>query len=251
MGGGGGQDNSAQQHQEAIEQEKARARAEINQLFGIGGTVRPAKTPATGGSIADMMSSVAGTEEPYAPDVTSDNATARQASYDKVRGDVLAYEKNQLDEDKTPAERNLKFALLRSGNSGGGLDIDQNTLLDKTYDNGLLKATNDADAASLSAKSSDEQARLNILSGINAGMDQSSAIAGANAALANSSAQATAAAKGQTFGNAFDNAGLLYQIGNSNAGSGDAAALYSKLFGSKSPTVGSASTGYSGTTTRT
>ncbi len=223
-GGGGGGDGGAAERQAQQEARKAEARAAINRMFGIGDT-----------SDAEIAAAQSG----------------RDQAYDRVRSSVLDFNKNKLDTDREPAARNLKFALLRTGNSGGGLDVDQNNLLQRKYDEGLLNATNAADAASLGARSSDEESRLNLLSRIDAGMDQGSAIAGANNQLRNSADAAISNAKGQSLGNAFDNAGLLYQTSQVGAGNSDAAALYNRLFRNGGIGAGTPISGYSGTTVKT
>lgn len=264
-GGGGGGDGGASERQAQQEKEKGSARAAINRIFGVGASASDAPTreqfttpgydPYGDGNIpakfdeAGYDNALAGYTASGSPDV---NAAARTAGYDRIKSAVLDFNKNKLDTDREPAARQLNFALLRSGNAGGSVDIDQNNLMQRKYDQGLLDATNSADAAALEAKSGDEEARLNLLSRIDAGMDQGSAIAGANQQLQNSADRAIAAAKGQSIGNVFDNAGLLYQTSQVANGQNDASSLYSRLFGAKNGLgAGSPITNYSGTTTRT
>lgn len=264
-GGGGGGDGGASERQAQQEREKASARAAINRVFGMGASASDAPTreqfttvgydPFGDGNVPSTFDQAGYDKamQAYTTTGTPDaNAAARTAGYDRIKSAVLDFNKNKLDTDREPAARQLNFALLRSGNSGGSLDVDQSNLLQRKYDQGLLDATNSADAAALEAKAGDEESRLNLLSRIDAGMDQGSAIAGANQQLQNSADRAIAAAKGNSIGNVFDNAGLLYQTSQVANGQNDAASLYSRLFGAKSGIgAGSPITNYSGTTTRT
>lgn len=245
MSGGGGGDGGVaiQQQQEA---KKARAREAINRIFGIGQSTSPYITAPQQSQYGTRMYDDEGQEiftpdvEGYqdalsafnssliAPDVEA-NKKARDDAYARVRQATLDVSKQKLNEDREPAARQLRFALMRTGNSGGSLDIDQNNLLQRKYDQGLLDATNASDSAALGAKTSDERARLDLLSRIDAGMDQGSAIQGATSQLQNSADQAIATAKGQTLGNVFDNAGLLYQANQIGQGNTNASQLFQKM----------------------
>jgi len=226
-GGGGGGDGGYSAQQAAQEARKEAARAAVNRIFGVGGDV-VTKTPIYGEAPvnqgyfegADMGGYVPASTTGAAPVIgynettdtaASDALKARQAGYDRVKTATYDLNKQKLDTDRTDAARALKFALLRSGNAGGGLDIDQNNLLQRKTDQGIIDSTNMADAAALQAKTSDEKARLDLLSRIDAGMDQGSAVQGAQSQLQSSADTALSQAKGNVIGNVFDNAGLLYQ----------------------------------------
>lgn len=216
MGGGGGGDGGYSERQAQIEAQKAQARSAVNRLFGVGD----------------------------APDAAT-NLAGREAAYDRVRDSVYDVNKQRIDDDAETAGRKLKFALLRSGNAGGGLDIDQNAMLRRTYDKGVLDAGNLGDAASNQARSADEASRLDLLSRIDAGMDQTSAMQGAAAQLRASGDAAIANARGQSLGNIFNDAGLLYQANEIGQGRQDARNWYNRGLYGKVP--GSSSGGYLGT----
>lgn len=187
-GGGGGGDGGYAAQQAAQEAKKNASRSAINTMFGVGGG----------------------------------DPSAREQTYADVRQGTIDVNQKKLNEDRVSANRALKFALLRSGNEGGSLNIDEGAKAQKAYDKGALDITNQADAAALGAKTSDEKARLDLLSRVDAGMDQGSALAGAENALQTNADHALAGARGATIGNAFDNAGLLYQAQQVGAGNGDA-----------------------------
>lgn len=236
MGGGGGGggdsgDGGFAAQQAAQESRKAAARAAVNRVFGVGDRIQtstpiygPEERVQTGGGVGEFDPPVFENQRPITgyetavDDAAATNRAGREAGYGRVRSGVYDLRKQRLDTDRTDASRNLRFALLRSGNSGGGLDIDQNNLLTRKNDQGILDATNSADAAALAARSGDEKSRLDLLSRIDAGMDQGSATQGAQNQLQLSADNALASARGETIGNAFDNAGLLYQTAQQGAG---------------------------------
>lgn len=283
MGGGGGNDGGYAARQQTIEDNKAQAREAVNRMFGVGAPItepifeartenpvaqdaqdwqamqemtRPERR-ALQRALRDNPPSVeprsvqvqVGTRE--LPDLAAQaNMTGRNNAYDRVRSSIFDYNKQRLNDDAELAGRELKFALLRSGNAGGSLDIDQNSLLRRRYDKGVLESTNQGDAAANQARASDDAARLDLLSRIDAGMDQTSAIQGAANQLRTSGDTAMASARGQSIGNMFDNAGLLYQAQQSGAGRDDAARQwYERAMRSKVP--GASSGGYAGTSGRT
>lgn len=199
MGGGSNDDFSAKQAE--IESRKQKARDSLNLLFGVAPTAAaPASVDAEGQSVTT-------------PDVSNQAATnkaGRDALYSTIRDNAFTAGKRGLDERKTGAGRDLKFELFAKGLNGGSVDVDQNSLLDRTYKQGLLDLGAKADAAKTDVMSNDEQTRLGLLQSIDAGMDQGSALSSAMNQMKVNSDRATATAQGTTLGNLFDDAGLLF-----------------------------------------
>lgn len=138
------------------------------------------------------------------------NKTARDTLYDQVRADAYNAGKTSLDDSRTTAARNNKFALFAQGLNGGSQDIDENALLGRTYDQGLLDLGSKADSAEAGLKAGDEQSRLGLLTSIDNGMSTSDALTSALNQMKTGADQAEAAAKGTNLGDLFANAGLLY-----------------------------------------
>jgi hypothetical protein len=88
--------------------------------------------------------------------------------------------------------------------------VDENALLKRTLDRGLLDLGGRADAAQADLKGSDEQTRLGLLQAIDAGTDQGSALSSALNQMRVNADKAAAAAQGTNIGDLFGNAGLLY-----------------------------------------
>lgn len=191
MGGGG--DGGYQDRQDAIDRDKASARARLNELFGVGDT-----------------------------QAAQANKTAADGLYSKVRSDAFTAGKARVDDQKAKAGRDLKFELFAKGLNGGSVDVDQNALLGRTYSQGLTDLGAKADATAADLRGNDTAARLQLLQSIDNGMDQGSAVSSALGQLKVNSDKAAADATGSNIGDLFANAGLLYQ--KSQASQGRAAA---------------------------
>lgn len=198
MGGGGGGDGGASQRAAEQEAQKASARAQLNDIFGESGS-------ETGNA----------------------NKAAREALYSDIRDNAFTAGKRGLDEAKDKATRNNNFALFAQGLNGGSEDIDQNALLGRTYDQGLLDLGAKADSAKTEFKTGDEQTRLNLLQSIDAGMDQSSAISSAINQQKNNLDQASATAQGTNLGDLFATSGALYTKSQAAQGKNDALNFWS------------------------
>lgn len=227
MGGGGG-DGGYQAEQQKIEAKKQAARDQLNALFGVAPSASSSAGSATNGGrgLGAAIDLVSGGVEPVDYSALSDkatqNKTAREALYNDIRTNAYNAGKRTFDERKTDAARNNKFALFAQGLAGGSEDIDQNALLSRTYNQGLLDLGAKADSAKANMQSNDEQTRLGLLQSIDAGMDQNSALSSALSQLKNNTDQAQASAAGTALGDLFADSGLLYT--KSNLARGRAAA---------------------------
>lgn len=182
MGGGGGGDGGATARQQQIEAQKTAARERLNTLFG-----------ASEGS-----------------DEAAQNRAARDELYSTVRTNAFDAGKRSLDEDYQKAQRQNKFALFAQGLNAGSEDINQNALLGRTYDQGLLDLGAKADAAKAGFKANDESSRLQLLQSIDAGMDQSSAISSAMNQMKNNYDRQLADANTTELNDLFSTSGALY-----------------------------------------
>lgn len=241
MGGGGGTDYSAVQAKQ--DAQKQSARDNLNALFGIAPTGgAPAATGVTPGSavgprgvltginagkLADDAAATSAYDQNTATAAT--NKTARDALYDTVRSDAYTAGKTALDDTRTSAARNNKFALFAQGLNGGSQDVDESALLGRTYDQGLLDLGAKADLAKTGLQSSDESARLGLLQSIDNGMDQGSAMSSALEQMKNGVNLAEASAEGTNLGDLFGGAGLLYTKSNAARGGQDGSAYFNQL----------------------
>lgn len=258
MGGGGGDDYSAKQAE--IERNKQKARDALNLSFGIGPTSSSA-APDRNSFMKDVPfiqndateSGSGGQSIGYQPEFdqaaydkavadfgatsgeAQKNKAARDALYGTVRQNAFDAGKRGLDESRTNAARDQKFALFAQGLNGGSVDIDQGATLGRTYDKGLLDLGAKADAARTGLEANDENTRLGLLQSIDAGMDQGSALSSALNQLKTNSDRAGAEAQGTTLGDLFAGTGLLYTKSNLARGKQDAGDWWASNYGSARP----------------
>ena len=147
---GGGGDGGAAQREAQRQARIASGTDAVNKLFGIG----------------------------------DDSAKAqRDGLYGTVGTDTRNYYAGQLEEDREAARRALDFQKARTGGYGSSQGIDLDSEFQKRYDRGLLDVGNRADSASSGMRTSDEQARLGLISKVASGIDQGSAVSSAMSQL--------------------------------------------------------------------
>lgn len=200
-GGGGGDGGAAAR--EAERQARISAATEsVNRLFGIG----------------------------------DDSAKAqRESIYSTTRDDTRNYYAKQLEEDKSSAARELNFAKARAGTVGSSQGIDLNTEFQRRYDRGILDVANRADSAASGMRSSDEQARLGLISKIVAGMDQGSAISSAIGQLQTNAETSRQNAMAGRMANVFSDLFGAYNASQQAAGANAAKQQWDNQFGNVYP----------------
>ena len=114
-----------------------------------------------------------------------DNRIARNTLYRDTRGDILDYFTDQLGEQRERAESAIDIDMARRGLTYGSAATDADRVLQEENDQQLMNLTTRADSAVTDMRLSDEQARLDLIARIRAGMDAQSAIAGARSAMDN------------------------------------------------------------------
>lgn len=182
MAGGGGGDGGAAKRQKKIEAGKSVARSRLNTIYGA---------------------------EDGSPEAAK-NRAQREKLYSTIRTNTFDSGKSGLDEDYQKAQRENKFALFAQGLNAGSEDINQNALLGRTYDEGLLNLGAKADSAKAGFKAADETSRLQLLQSIDAGMDQGSAMSSAMNQLKNNYDRQLADANTTSLDDLFANSGALY-----------------------------------------
>lgn len=176
-GGGGGDGGAAQRAAEEAAR-KAEARRVVNKTFGYG-------------------------DDPEA----GQTRMQREQQISSIAQSNLDLNRTALEEEKAEAARRLKFSLAGSGLRGGSTDAALAGKVQKSYGDQMRKAIAGADEIAANLKTADEDARLRMLSQVEAGADQSSVLAGAGDTLQANIARANAAAKGNIVSGAFDDIG--------------------------------------------
>jgi hypothetical protein len=91
-------------------------------------------------------------------------SAGRQAQYQQYGNNLDQYYTNQVNENEANQARNVKFAMARSGLTGGSAATDANTQLQKDYTQGLLQASRQAQAGQASLQQSDINAKNQLIS---------------------------------------------------------------------------------------
>jgi hypothetical protein len=93
------------------------------------------------------------------------------------------YYSQDLDRQKGQADRGLKFALAKSGLTGGSTQVDQQGLLADNYNRGLLQVEQKAQGAGASLSAADQDARSRLITLATSGLDSTTAASQAAAAM--------------------------------------------------------------------
>jgi hypothetical protein len=91
------------------------------------------------------------------------DSQARQQQYTDYGNALKAYYNNDLTRQGAIANRQLKFSLARSGQTGGSTAVDQGRKMSDEYAAGVLNATNSAQGAVAALRGQDESARAQQL----------------------------------------------------------------------------------------
>lgn len=114
-----------------------------------------------------------------------------------------AYYNRELDRQKADADRNLTFALARSGLTGGSVQVDKQKQLGENYEKGQLQAEQKALGAGAALQAADQDARARLISLATQGLDATTAAQQASAALRSNLQAGQATANADALGNAF------------------------------------------------
>lgn len=138
---------------------------------------------------------------------------------------------SDLDREKQRNDRELKFALARSGLSGGSTDIDQNRLLSETYLRGIAEAERRAQRAGAELQSQDQQAKQQLFSQLLSGADATTATQNAAQMMRTNAALASEDATFNAFDKLFGDFGDVYKNSKEAAGERRASYEFGSLFG--------------------
>lgn len=174
------------------------------------------------------------------------NNSGRESLYDNQRGAVFDLNRMEVDRQATDAERANRFALARTGLMGGSAQIDSVADINRRTNEGLMRAGGIADQAAADLRTADEQARANLISLAQSGIDTGTAASQALNSLRVNNANASSARAGATVGGLFNDLSQAYlmnqQIAGRNAANNPSAQQW---YGVSNPRSGS-----SGTVTR-
>ena len=173
-GSGGGGDGGAAAREAERQKKQDEAIARLNVLFGYGDS-----------------------------EDAKNNADTRARTYQGLGDAVRGYYENQLTQQRLDAERGSKFSLARRGLRGGSVNNDIMADIGERSDRAMIDIGNRADAAVTRLKAADEQARIDLISRIRAGMSGDAAIQSANQQMQNAVDDIRSNAKMGSLGQVF------------------------------------------------
>ncbi|MCB1742742.1 MAG: hypothetical protein KDK91_20370 [Gammaproteobacteria bacterium] len=192
---------------------------------------------------AQIAQATAAIEQQFAPG-------AREQAYAQYANDVLSRNMMRLSEDKQRADRELKFALARSGLAGGSAQADSAQQLGQNYDENVLRANQYAQEQAANLRRQDQTAKSNLLNQAYGGLDATTAARLAQSGLQNNLQLAQNQNNLASLGDLLANVALAQHQGAAAAGQGDARRILADedKFGTYIPATGGS--GYSGRSTR-
>ena len=120
------------------------------------------------------------------------------------------YYRTDADRQQGDAARNTKFALARSGVTGGSFDVDTNARLSETYQRGLLEADRRAQGAAANLRAADADAKSRIFQMAQSGLDATTAANQASQALRQNLDMGRVDANERSLGDLFSRFGDIY-----------------------------------------
>lgn len=139
------------------------------------------------------------------------NNPNRQSQYQSYNANLQNYYNNQVNTQEAQNARNLKFAMARSGLTGGSAAVDSNTQLQKDYTQGLLAASQAATAGTSALEQADINSKNQLISLAQAG-NFTGAVPSATALSQNANLQtAQNYGNANALGNAFTGTQGIYQ----------------------------------------
>jgi hypothetical protein len=141
----------------------------------------------------------------------------RQGQADRLAADTVAFYTRDLDRQAADTDRNLRFALARSGQTGGSVAIDQNRRVGDDYLRGVLDVNRRGQEAAANLRQADEQARANLLAMAQGGLDATTASQQAAQSLRNNLLAGQAGATANQLGSMFGQFGDFFRNSRDNA----------------------------------
>ena len=123
----------------------------------------------------------------------------------------------ELNRQQDIAQRDLKFANAKTGNTGGSVAIDSGTELNREATAGALSSEQQAQGGAAKLRAADEQSRLGMISVAQSGSDIGNAATQTASALKANLENAQADATPQALGDAFANTAKIYKTADDAA----------------------------------
>ncbi|MGN0862489.1 MAG: hypothetical protein ACI4N1_04150 [Stenotrophomonas koreensis] len=141
----------------------------------------------------------------------------READINDFLGASRSFYRQNLDRQKQSADRSLKFAMARNGQTGGSVAVDANRLLGENFQQGVLNADRLAQSAANDLRNADEQSRMNMISLAQSGADMTAGSSRAAQLLRSNLAGANAQLNADSLGDVFSGIGTIAKTSRDQA----------------------------------
>lgn len=172
------------------------------------------------------------------------NSPQRAADIGDFVNATRSFYQQDLDRQKAEADRGLKFALAKSGLTGGSTQVDQQGLLADNYGRGLLQVEQKAQGAGASLSAADQDARARLISLATSGLDATTAAQQAAASMRSNLQAGQSEAQLGSLGDSFSQFNQFAQ--NAKAAQQQRAGFYSVVGGKNAALYGGGNGGYGG-----
>ncbi len=135
----------------------------------------------------------------------------RQREIGDYLGATRQFYMNDLNRQKGETDRNLKFAMARSGQTGGKVAIDSAARVGQDYNRGVIESDRRAQSAAADLRSQDESSRLGLIQMAQSGLDATTGSSRALSALRNNLQAGRSTATAQGLGDAFGTFANLFK----------------------------------------
>jgi len=135
----------------------------------------------------------------------------RQREIGDYLGATRQFYMNDLNRQKGETDRNLKFAMARSGQTGGKVAIDSAARVGQDYNRGVIESDRRAQSAAADLRSQDESSRLGLIQMAQSGLDATTGSSRALSALQNNLQAGRSTATAQGLGDAFGTFANLFK----------------------------------------
>ena len=135
----------------------------------------------------------------------------RQREIGDYLGATRQFYMNDLNRQKGETDRNLKFAMARSGQTGSKVAIDNAARVGQDYNRGVIESDRRAQSAAADLRSQDESSRLGLIQMAQSGLDATTGSSRALSALQNNLQAGRATSTAQGLGDAFGTFANLFK----------------------------------------
>lgn len=135
----------------------------------------------------------------------------RQREIGDYLGATRQFYMSDLNRQKGETDRNLKFAMARSGQTGGKVAIDSAARVGQDYNRGVIESDRRAQSAAADLRSQDESSRLGLIQMAQSGLDATTGSSRALSALQNNLQAGRATSTAQGLGDAFGTFASLFK----------------------------------------